>query len=156
MRSLAYRTYGNFRYDRFNRTPSYYYGFVGTQCDKTNDAIAAMRDLMITFPERESKFAGAKDYLVSVRNSNYLTFRSFPGNYRYLVEEEKINYDNRREVTEEIGKMDYKDLQAFHKKYIEGRPLVIFISGNAKKFDLKALGQYGKVQEVKYKDMIKF
>ncbi|MBP5527352.1 MAG: insulinase family protein [Bacteroidales bacterium] len=156
MRSLAYSTYGNFRYDRFNRTPSHYYGFVGTQCDKTEDAIAAMRDLMVTFPDRESKFAGAQDYLISVRNSNYMTFRSFPSNYRYLVEEEKIDYDNRREVTEEISRMKYEDLQAFHKKYVEGRPMVIFISGNAKKIDLKALGQYGKVQEIKYKDMIKY
>ena len=156
MRSLAYSTYGRFRYDRFNRKPAHFYGFVGTQCDKTNDAIDAMRDLMVTFPDRESKFAGAKDYLISVRNSNYMTFRSFPGNYRYLVEEEKIDYDNRREVTEEISKMNYDDLRAFHKKYVEGRPLVVFISGNAKKYDLKALGQYGKVQEVKYKDMIKY
>ena len=156
MRSLAYSTYGNFRYDRFNLTPSRFYGFVGTQCDKTEDAITAMRELMVTFPDRESKFSGAKDYLISVRNSNYMTFRSFPGNYRYLVEEEKIDYDNRYEITEEIAKMKYDDLKAFHKKYVEGRPLVIFISGNAKKFNLKNLGQYGKVQEVKYKDMIKY
>ena len=33
MRSLAYSTYGRFHYDRFNRVPSHYYGFVGTQCD---------------------------------------------------------------------------------------------------------------------------
>ena len=156
MRSLAYSTYGNYRYDRFNRTPSRYYGYVSTQCDKTEEAITAMRDLMVAFPDRESKFAGAKDYLISVRNSNYMTFRSFPSNYRYLLEEEKVNYDNRREVTEEISKMNYDDLGAFHKKYVDGRPLVIFISGNAKKFNLKNLSQYGKVQEVKYKDMIKF
>ena len=156
MRSLAYSTYGRFSYDRFNRTPSNYYGYVSTQCDKTNDAVFAMRDLMVNFPDRESKFAGAKDYLISTRNSNYLTFRSLPYNYRYLLEEEKIDYDNRHEVTEEIAKMSYEDLKAFHKKYVEGRPMMIFISGNAKKFDLKSLGQYGKVQEVKYKDMIKF
>ena len=156
MRSLAYSTYGNFRYDRFNRTPSRYYGFVGTQCDKTEDAIAAMRDLMVNFPDRRSKFDGAKDNLISVRNSNYLTFRSFPGNYRYLVEEEKTDRDNRQEVTAEIRKTTYDSMRTFHKKYVEGRPLVIFISGNAKKFDLKALGQYGKVQEIKFKDMIKY
>ena len=115
-----------------------------------------MSELMLKFPDRESKFAGAKDYLVSVRNSNYLTFRSFPYNYRYLVEEEKIDYDNRREVTEEIAKMKYEDLKSFHKKYIEGRPLVVFVSGNAKKVDLKALEKYGKVTEIKYKDMIKY
>ncbi len=156
MRSLAYSTYGRFSYERFNRTPSYYYGYVGTQCDKTNDAIAAMRDLMVNFPSRESKFDGAKDYLVSVRNSNYIGFRSLPYTYRYLVEEEKVDYDQRQEVTEEIRQMSYKELQEFHKKYIEGRPLLIFISGNAKQFDLKDLSRYGKVQEVKYKQMVKF
>lgn len=156
MRSLAYSTYGYYTYDRFNRTPSHYYGYVSTQCDKTNDAISAMRDLMLKFPDRENKFDGAKDYLISVRNSNYYTFRSFPNSYRYLVEEEKIDYDNRLEVTEEISKMKYEDLKVFHKKYVESRPMIMFISGNAKKFDLKALGQYGKVQQVKYKDMMKF
>ena len=105
---------------------------------------------------RKDKFANAQDYLISVRNSDYYTFRSFPGNYRYLVEEVKTDHDSRAEITEEIRKMNYDDLKAFHKKYIEGRPMVIFISGNAKKFNLKSLGQYGKVQEVKYKDMIKF
>ena len=44
----------------------------------------------------------------------------------------------------------------FHKKYVEGRPMVITISGNAKKFDKKALSAYGKVQEIKYKKMVKF
>ena len=156
MRSLAYSTYGRFSYDRFNRKPSQYYGFVGTQCDKTNDAVNAMNDLMVKFPERKDKFSNAQDYLVSVRNSSYLTFRSFPENYRYLVEEEKTDRDQRVEVTEEIRKMEYKDLQSFHRKYIEGRPLVVLVSGNAKKFDLKALARYGKVQEVKYKDMIVF
>ncbi len=156
MRSLAYSTYGNYTYHRFNRTPARYYGFVGTQCDKTNDAIDVMSDLMLRFPDRKDKFANAQDYLISVRNSDYYTFRSFPGNYRYLVEEVKTDHDSRAEITEEIRKMNYDDLKAFHKKYIEGRPMVIFISGNAKKFNLKSLGQYGKVQEVKYKDMIKF
>ena len=156
MRSLAYSTYGNFSYDRFNRKPAQYYGFVGTQCDKTNDAIAAMSDLMLKFPERKDKFSNAQDYLISVRNSNYLTFRTFPDNYRYLVEEVKTDRDARLEITQEIRKLNFDDLVDFHRKYIEGRPLVIFISGNAKKFDLKALSQYGPVQEVKYKEMIKF
>lgn len=156
MRSLAYSTYGYYNYDRFNRTPSYYYGYVGTQCDKSNDAIDAMRELMVNFPDRPSKFDGARDYLISVRNSNYITFRSFPDTYRYLVEEEKIDHDNRIKVTEEIRRTTYEDLQAFHKKYVEGRPMIIFISGNAKKFDLKALAKYGKVTEVKYKQMIKY
>ena len=155
-RSLGYSTHGRFGYDRFNRFPAYYYGYLGTQCDKTNDGVAAVRDLMVNFPERPEKFESARDYLISTRNSNYITFRNIPNQVRYWTEIEKLDRDPRRTVTKEISRLSYDNLREFHKKYVEGRPLVIFITGNAKKFDLKGLGQYGKVQEVKYKDMIKF
>ena len=155
-RSLGYSTHGRYNYDRFNRYPSYYYGYLGTQCDKTNDGIAAVRDLMLTFPDRPEKFESARDYIISTRNSNYITFRNLPSQVRYWKEIEKVDRDPRREVTKELSHMTYDDLKAFHKKYVEGRPLLIFITGNAKKYDLKGLSQFGKVQEIKYKDMIKF
>ena len=155
-RSLGYSTAGRFRYDRFNRYPAYYYGYLGTQCDKTNDGVAAVRDLMLNFPDRPEKFESARDYLISVRNSNYITFRNLPSEVRYWKEVEKVDRDPRREVTKQLSRMTYDDIKAFHKKYVEGCPMLIFITGNAKKYDLKGLSQYGKVQEIKYKDMIKF
>ena len=155
-RSLGYSTHGYFSYDRLNRIPSHYYAYLGTQCDKTNDGIAAMHELMVKFPERKDKFNISRDYLVSVRNSNYITFRSIPNQIRYWHEVEKLDNDPRLDITKEIQAMNYNMLVDFHKKYVEGRPMVITISGNAKKFDKKALSAYGKVQEIKYKKMVKF
>ncbi len=155
-RSLGYSTYGYFSYDNLNRYPAHFYAYLGTQCDKTNDGVSAMSDLMLRFPERKDKFKLSRDYLISVRNSNYINFRSLPSQVRYWVEIEHLTADPRPQVTDQIRRMSYNELVEFHKKYIEGRPLVIFINGNDKKFDLKGLSQYGKVQEVKYKDMIKF
>ncbi len=155
-RSLGYSTYGYFSYDRLNRVPSHYYAYLGTQCDKTNDGIAAMHELMVKFPERKEKFELSRDYLVSVRNSNYITFRDIPSQIRYWSEVENLDHDPRMDITKEISTMDYQQLMDFHKKYVEGRPMVITISGNTKKFDKKALSAFGKVQEVKYKKMLKF
>ncbi len=155
-RSLGYSTGGRFSYDILNRRPAYFRGYVGTQCDKTNDAVSAMRELMVTFPERKEKYTFSRDFLVSERNSNYIGFRSIPSQVRYWREVEKVDHDPRAEVTEAIKKMSFDDLMDFHKKYVKGRPMVIMVSGNAKKFNLKDLGQYGKVKQVKYGDMIKF
>lgn len=155
-RSLGYSTGGFFVYDLLGRRPGFYYGSLGTQCDKTNDGIAAMLDIMLQFPERPDRFQRAQDFLISERNSNYITFRSLPDQIRYWREIEKVDHDPRAEVTRQIGQLTYDDLKAFHKKYIAGRPAVIIISGNAKKFDLKALEQYGQIKEVKYKEMIKY
>ncbi|MBQ1409264.1 MAG: insulinase family protein [Bacteroidales bacterium] len=155
-RSLGYSTYGYFTYDRLNRRPAFFYAYLGTQCDKTNDGIAAMKELMVNFPDREEKFYLSRDYLVSVRNSNYLTFRSIPQQVRDWMENEKLTSDPRIEITKQIRDMKYEDLKAFHKKYVAGRPFVAIITGNAKQFDLKDLKKYGPVKEIKYKNIIKF
>ena len=155
-RSLGYSTYGRFYYDRFNRRNAFFYAYLGTQCDKTNDGMEAMKELMVNFPEREEKFNLSRDYLISVRNSNYITFRNIPTQVREWMEEEKLSSDPRLEVTEQIRNMRYADLKAFHKKYVEGRPFVSLITGNAKQFDLKGLKKFGVVKEVKYKKIIRF
>ncbi|MBP5326573.1 MAG: insulinase family protein [Bacteroidales bacterium] len=155
-RSLGYSTYGRFNYNRQNLFPAHYYGYLGTQCDKTNDGVAAVRDIMLVFPERKEKFESARDYLVATRNSNYITFRSLPAQVRYWKEVVNIDHDPRHEITEEILGLNFEDLRAFHKKYVEGRPMAIFITGNAKKIDMKDLSKYGEIKEVKFNDMIKF
>ena len=155
-RSLGYSTHGYFSYDRFNRRPGYFYGYLGTQCDKTIDGIEAMKELMVHFPDREDKFGLSRDYLISVRNSNYYTPRDIPGQVRYWIEEEKLDHDPRVEITEQIRNMNYDDLKAFHKKYVEGAPLITVIVGNAKQFNVKELKRFGTVKEVKYKNIIRF
>ena len=155
-RSLGYSTHGYFNYDRFNRFRSYFYGYLGTQCDKTLDGIAAMRDLMLQFPQRKAKFVPSKEYLISTRNSRYINFRQLPSQVRYWTEIEKLEADPRPAITNEISRLRFDDLEEFHQKYVEGRPMTITISGNSSKFKAKELGQYGKVKQVKFKDMIRF
>lgn len=155
-RALGYSTYGYFRYDELRRYNPYMYAFLGTQCDKTNDGVAAMLDLIIKFPEREDKFIPVRDYLVSVRNSRRVGFRSIPATVRNWIEVRNLDSDPRPKITDQISQLTFDDLRKFHQRYIEGRPVLVFISGNAKKFDLKALEQYGKVQQVKYNQMIQY
>lgn len=155
-RSLGYSTDGYYVYDEQNLYPGYFVGYLGTQCDKTNDGIAALSELIVNFPERQEKFIPARDHLISVRNSKYYTFRNIPSNVRYWREIMRVDHDPRVEMTRQIEQLEYSDLRAFHTKYIANRPLVITISGNAKKFDMKNLRHYGRVTKVKYKDMMRF
>lgn len=155
-RSLGYSTYGNFSFDMLNRYKPSLDCYLGTQCDKTNEGIDAMLELMRHFPERPEKFATAKDHLIAARNSNYIGFRSLPSQVRYWREVLHYEKDPRIATTDSIRSLTYDGLRAFHAKYIEGRPVVITISGNAKKIDLKALNSLGTVKKLKYKDFIRF
>lgn len=159
-RSLGYSTGGAFSYYMLNLNPAYTYTYLGTQCDKTLEGVEALRDLMITFPERPEKLQPATNHLIVSRNSNYITFRSLPGMVRYWVEKRGWNRDHRAELTEQISRITLDDLRAFHTKYIKGRPLVVTICGNAKKFDPDAvarlLGPDVKPVKVDFDQMFRF
>ncbi|MBO4403534.1 MAG: insulinase family protein [Bacteroidales bacterium] len=155
-RSLGYSTYGYFNYDALNRYHPYLGCYLGTQCDKTNEGVDAMMELIRTFPERPEKFPVVQQYIISTRNSNYVNFRNIPSQVRYWKEIRHFESDPREKTTGQIRKMSYDDLRAFHVKYIQDKPQVIGISGNTKKFDLKALGKYGKVVKLNFKDIIRY
>ena len=157
-RSLGYSTHGDFYYDGFNLNPAFLYCFLGTQCDKTYDGVEAMRDLMVEFPERPDKLAPAIEQKVAARNSTYYGFRDIPF---FVHNNMEIGWDRDRrvDITNQISRLTMDDLRAFHNKYIKGRPLVVQITGNAKKYDpkevAKLLGTNTKLTEVKFYQMFK-
>ena len=158
-RSLGYSTRGYFSYNLRNLNPSFLYCYLGTQCDKTYDGVEAMRQLMVDFPERPDKLAPAIEQKVAARNSDYYDFRNIPS-FVHNNMEIGWTYDHRAEITQQISRLTMDDLRAFHNKYIKGRPLVVEITGNAKKYDPKAvaklLGTDTKLTEVKFDQLFKF
>ena len=159
-RSLGYSTRGGFAYSTLNLTPAYTYTFLGTQCDKTLEGVEALRDLIVAFPERPEKLQPAIQHLIVSRNSNYITFRDLPSMVCYWVEKRGWKRDQRSELTEQISQLSLDDLRAFHAKYIMNRPPVVVISGNAKKFDPKAvarlLGDNVTPTEVTFDQLFRF
>ena len=68
--------------------------------------------------------------------------------------------EEKADLTEQMSRLTIDDLRAFHTKYIKGRPLVVVISGNAKRFDPKAvanlLGPDVKPIKVDFDQMFRF
>lgn len=154
-RSLGYTAYGYFSYDYLNRKPGYLYTFLGTQSDKTVDGVEALRGLITDMPERIEKFNASKDALIMSRASNYITFRNIPAIVSNWIES-GYDKDPREEVTNIIKTTEYQDIYDFYKRNVSDRPIVIMMSGNKKKIDMKAMGKLGKITELKFKDIFKF
>lgn len=159
-RSLGYSTFGRFSWDIFNRNPAHLYCFLGTQCDKTPDGVEAMRNLMVNFPERPDKLSTSIEHQVVSRNSDYVSFRELPNYVRRCVEDNGWQYDRKPDITRQIGELKMENLRAFHEKYIKGRPLLVLVSGNSKKFDVKKvsklLGANTPIIEYKQKQLFRF
>ena len=153
-RSLGYTAYSYFGYDYLNRKPGFLFGFLGTQSDKTNEGIEVFHNLITDMPERMEKFNASKDALILSRASDYISFRDIPSNVSTWLEMGYKN-DPRQATTEIIKKTEYKDVYEFYKKNVADRPVIIMMSGNKKKIDMKALGKFGNVKELKYKEIFK-
>jgi len=153
-RSLGYTAYSYFMYDYLNRKPGNLFAFLGTQSDKTNEGIDVLRGLITDMPERLEKFNASKDALIMSRASDYVGFRAMPATVSTWVEQ-GYDHDPRLETTEIIKNTEYKDVYDFYKRNVANRPVIIMMSGNKKQFDLKDLGKYGEVKELKYKEIFR-
>ena len=153
-RSLGYTAYSYFSYDYLNRKPGNLFAYLGTQSDKTNEGVDVLHSLITDMPERMEKFNASKDALIMSRASDYVGFRNIPSTVSSWLEQ-GYNHDPRKETTDIIKKTEYKDVYDFYQRNVANRPVVIMMSGNKKQFDLKALGKYGEVKELKYKEIFR-
>lgn len=153
-RSLGYTAYGYYKYDFLNRKPGFLKAYLGTQSDKTNEGIEALRDLIIDMPERIEKFNASKEALILSNAATYINFRDIPSSVCKWVEE-GFDHDPRIEITNIIKNTDYQGIYDFYRRNTANRPVIIMMSGNKKKIDLKGLEKFGKVTELKYKDIIR-
>jgi hypothetical protein len=51
--------------------------------------------------------------------------------------------------------LEFNDLISFYQSNIKDKPVIITIVSNKKKLNLKSLEKFGKIQEVKEKDLFK-
>ncbi|MBQ8223688.1 MAG: insulinase family protein [Bacteroidales bacterium] len=154
LRSLGYTAYSYYSSDHKNRYPGYQYAYVGTQSDKTNEAVDAMRALIVDMPEKMEKFDTSKDALIMSRAADYISPRNIPSTVSYWIEN-GYDHDPRIEITNYIKETDYEDIYKFYQEKVQNRPIVIMIAGNKKKVDMKALEKYGEVKMVKFDEIYK-
>ncbi|MDR2868092.1 MAG: insulinase family protein, partial [Bacteroidales bacterium] len=152
LKALAYNASGGYRYDERHRTPAYLLCFIGTQTDKTVDAIEAMRHLIDSMPLIEEKFNTARLALKERNEAQYIHFRSIPLTVNNWI---KTGYqeDPRPMRLQLMKNISIDEMNAFYQSHIQSKPVVITLSGNKKRFNLKVLSKMGKVQMLKKREI---
>ncbi len=153
-RSLGYYSYAYYNNDYLNRRNGYLYAAVGTQADKTNEAVDVLRGLIIDMPERMEKFDTSKEALIMSRAADYISPRNLTSTVANWIE---TGYDSdpRIEATNYIKGITYEDIYKFYQEKVQNRPIVIMIAGNKKSVDIEKLKQYGEVKFLKFEEIYK-
>ena len=156
-RSMAYSTNANFdkpHYCNREAQATALESYVGTQSDKTIDAMKIVDSLVLSTPFMENKIALVKKEILNRRCNAYPGFRAIP---------ETIASDLRNGYTEDtlpifleaVGQLTPETMKATWEKYIAGRTAVWCIVGNDSKVDMAGLEQFGPVTTYKPADIIR-
>lgn len=122
-------------------------GVIGTQADKTVDAVEAFLDLFDNLPESPERFAEAVNALDNQYRTSRIDFRGVIGAVRSW-ERKGLEGDPRAKWFGELQDAELQTMLAFHREHIKGRPKLITIVGEKSRIDLERLEQIGDVTEI--------
>ncbi|MCX6244862.1 MAG: insulinase family protein [Bacteroidetes bacterium] len=153
-RSLAYST-GAFTRGAFYEDERVgLSAFVGTQADKSKEAIAVMYHILTTPPEKSDRLDMVKKSLIQSINSDKPGFRSVSSFAEHLIKQHYTT-DPRKQWVEAYKRMSFDDIVGLYKGQFYKKPSVITIIGDKEKIGTDWLGGYGKVIEVKKEDIFR-
>jgi predicted Zn-dependent peptidase len=143
-RSLAYLAGGMYAVPPLENKKAYFWGMLGTQADKTLDAVDAFINLLTDMPQYDYRITDIKNFLkgeASIEKPHYRNTIQVYENWKlrgYTKSPAETNLPT-------IDSLTFDDIVRFYNENIKGRPVTIAIAGNPKKIDEKALAKYGKV-----------
>ena len=127
-------------------------GVIGTQTDKTVDALSAFIDLIDNMPVSTERFDESVNSLLNRYRTSKLSFRQVIGAVRGW-ERLGIEGDPRRQRFQELQTVAIDDLVAFQREHVKDRPKLISIVGDLSILDTQELEQFGTVQQLQVDDL---
>ena len=154
-KALAYSTYGFYRIPTKKEDKYYMFSYVGAQADKFQEAVAAMNELLTTMPELPANFELAKEQLRKDIQTERITQDNII--YDYLnAQRLGLKEDIRKSVYQNVDKITFKDIQAFHDKNLSKKPYTYVILASEKKLPKEELQKIGEFKKLSLEELFGF
>ncbi len=153
-RSLAYGASGHYYASPTFNNPGYFSGWLSTQSDKTIEAVETFVEILRNMPAKPDRIPSVRKGLTLTINAEQPQFRYMTTSvanwveYGWEADPRKVKYPVYQNIT-------FNDIEEFYKKYVAGRPIVVVVAGDAKRFNIKDLEKIGKVKTIEVKTFIK-
>lgn len=151
-RSLAYSAFAQYIQLPDTTMNDLFIGMVGTQSDKTLEAVEVFHHLVDTMPQKPERM----DYIAPYLTQKCITSR--PG-FRALSQTieswKKLGYshDPNKELFTVSKELSFDDIYELYQSYVQSKPMATIIVGNEDNIDMKTLERYGKVVRIKEKTL---
>ncbi len=145
-RSLAYAAGTGYRAAGWKDETNLMTGSVGTQANKTVDAVTVLMDIVRKMPANESRFNQAKTAIDQVYRTGRIDFRTVPSAYIGWTRQ-GMDGDPRPYNWDHIKSMTLADVEKFAARFAD-MPFTITIVGPADQIDVAKLAAFGEVVEM--------
>jgi predicted Zn-dependent peptidase len=154
-KALAYSSFATYTSSKDTLKPQYTFGYLGTQTDKTIEAIDAMRGLLKDMPMDSLKFEQAKSSIKQQLASNRTTRA---GKLYSYFSDRKLGYSYsiEKDIYDGLDQLKIIDILSFHKEKISNNNYTIIIIGNLKELDMKSLSKFGEVEVLQIKNLFPY
>lgn len=146
-KALAYSTYAYYAPPSKKERQNVIHAYVGTQSDKFTDAVTAMQDLLTTLPQSEKALETARRGL----KEQLATERIIDGEILFnYVSARRMGRttDIRKTIFQQVDKLNFSDLKAFHQQEISGKKFAYCIVGDTAKISREKMQALGVLQEL--------
>ena len=151
-KALAYASRSIFNITGDVDYSNYNFSYIGAQADKLDEAMAAMKTLLDTFPKSETLFNTSKEAILNTMRTERFTKMTILNSletYKKLG----IDYDLRKEIFPKVQAMTFDDISKFQNQYVKGQKMKILVIGSKDKLNFKNLEKYGKIRELTLKEI---
>jgi predicted Zn-dependent peptidase len=151
-RSLAYSAGARWKLPPREDLNSLFYGYVGTQDDKTVEAVRVFIGLIREMPVKEERLEFVRNYLTQASLSSRPPFRNISEN---VVAWQTLGYtsDPNEALSKEFAGMDFSLITNLYDRVVNNETITICIVGDKKRMDTKSLAAFGKIQYLKEKSL---
>ncbi len=130
-------------------------GGIGTQTDKTLDAVEAFLGLLDNLPASPERFQAARAAILMRYRTGKIGFREVLGAVRSW-ERLEVPIDPRKARFEKVQRAGLDLVLQFHREHLKGKPKLISIVGDKSKMDLDRLQKRGTVTALELQDLFAF
>lgn len=151
-RSLSYSASGYYHSMEKPGFRTYYTGYVGTQADKTEEALQVYSDILKNMPQKPERMNMIKNYLSLSLQTSRPGFRELSFTVRNW-KQKGYKEDPINQLLGQYKNLQFNDIVEFQESYIKPKPLIITIVANKKLVEQDMLSKFGKVLNIKEKEL---
>jgi len=143
-RSMAYSAEASLHTPPLANKKNTFIGFIGTQADKTNDAMDVFMGLLKEMPVKTERLDVLKTALIQDAYSSRPQFRDLS---QTVVEWQKQGFsdDPAKYKIEKFKNLNFENITKLYESEIQKKPVAICIVGDQSRLDMTRIAKYGKI-----------